>query len=171
MYYGTRRLILTELAAILLGIVQHFFYQWAPNIVTALIAPVNESLWEHSKLVFWPFLLAALFLNWGRPKGIRPWLLVLPAMIGLMLLLGYLYNVVWMGTASWVNIGIYILVMVLGFWLATRSSNPITGLLWYLALGLTIGLGVALVVFTLYPPDLILFQELSPMGAWYSLPC
>lgn len=30
----------------------HFIYEWLPNSLIAIIAPVNESIWEHMKLVF-----------------------------------------------------------------------------------------------------------------------
>ena len=85
MYYSRRERVLTCIAAILAGAALHFLYDRWPNAGTALFAPVNESLWEHVKLVFWPYLGAAVLLNRGRPGGIRPWLLMLPVLCGLML--------------------------------------------------------------------------------------
>ena len=67
MFYPKRQLAVTWIAAILAGCVLHFLYEWQPNAVTALFSPVNESLWEHVKLVFWPFLGAALY-----PAGPAP---------------------------------------------------------------------------------------------------
>ena len=93
MIYPKRQLILTAAAAILAGCVLHFLYEWQPSAITALFSPVNESLWEHVKLVFWPFLGAALLLNRDRPGGARPWLLVLPGLCALTLILGWVYHV------------------------------------------------------------------------------
>ena len=104
MIYPKRQLILTCIAAILAGCVLHFLYQWLPNAVTALFSPVNESLWEHVKLVFWPFLGAALILNRDRPGGMRPWLLVLPGLCALMLILGWVYHVTLGGETMWVDL-------------------------------------------------------------------
>ena len=132
MIYPKRQLILTCIAAILAGCVLHFLYQWLPNAVTALFSPVNESLWEHVKLVFWPFLGAALILNRDRPGGMRPWLLVLPGLCALMLILGWVYHVTLGGETMWVDIAIYVLVIVLGFWLSTRFSGPFKGFPWIL---------------------------------------
>lgn len=66
MFYGKRALILTCLLAMLAGTGLHFLYEWLPNPVTALLSPINESLWEHIKLIYWPYLAAALWLNRGR---------------------------------------------------------------------------------------------------------
>lgn len=37
------------------GIVLHFVFQWSGRRrVVAVVAPVNESAWEHLKMVYWP---------------------------------------------------------------------------------------------------------------------
>lgn len=41
-----------------LGTFSHFFYQWTGgNGLVALFCPVNESTWEHLKLLFFPYLI------------------------------------------------------------------------------------------------------------------
>ena len=127
MFYPKRQLAVTWIAAILAGCVLHFLYEWLPNAVTALFSPVNESLWEHVKLVFWPFLGAALYLNRGRPGGTRPWLLMLPLLSALTLLLGWVYHVTLGGEAMWVDITLFVLVMTLGFWLSLPWEAGSTG--------------------------------------------
>ena len=45
------------------GTLSHFFYQWShQNVIISLFCPVNESVWEHMKLVFFPMLLYSIFL-------------------------------------------------------------------------------------------------------------
>ena len=40
------------------GTALHFLFDWSGRLIpAALIAPVNESVWEHLKLLFFPFLL------------------------------------------------------------------------------------------------------------------
>ena len=171
MIYPKRQLVTTWLAALLAGFVLHFLYQWWPNAVTALFSPVNESLWEHIKLIFWPFLGAALVLNRDRPGGIRPWLLVLPLLCALTLALGWVYNVTLGGESLGVNIAVYALVMTLGFWLSTRFSGPFKGVRWALPVAAVIALALVIGWFTLYPPELLLFRDLATVGSWLSLPC
>ena len=88
-----------------------------------------------------------------------------------MLVMGYLYHICLGGEAMWVDIAIYIAVMVLGFWLPTVFSQPFSPrrkVFSVLLIGMLLGM---VVVFTLYPPDCILFADLSAAGAWVPLPC
>ena len=45
----------------LLSIVSHFIYGWIPNNIFSIIFPVNESVWEHMKLVITPVLIFSIF--------------------------------------------------------------------------------------------------------------
>jgi hypothetical protein len=171
MYYGKRTLILTCIATILAGSALHFMYQWMPNAFTALFSPVNESIWEHGKLIFWPYLAAALLLNWGRPGGVRPWLLVLPFLCAGMLILGYVYHILLGGESVVVDIGIYVAILALGFWIAPRFSGPFSGAKWLIPVVVTAILGLLFGTFTLWPPEHILFTDLSGAATWIQLPC
>ena len=171
LYYSKRQLIITWIAAVLAGCVLHFLYEWQPNAVTALFSPINESIWEHIKLVFWPYLGAALVLNRGRPGGIRPWLLVLPLLCAIVLGLGWVYHVMLGGEAMWVDIAIYILVMAIGFWLPTRFSGAFQGAKWLLPSLIAGILALLIGWFTLYPPEGLLFRDLAAVGSWLPLPC
>ena len=42
----------------------HFLYAWVPNPFFALFSPVNESVWEHLKIVFYPFIFMWLISIW-----------------------------------------------------------------------------------------------------------
>ena len=35
-----------------LSFLWHFIYDWFPNFFTAIFFPVNESIWEHMKIIF-----------------------------------------------------------------------------------------------------------------------
>lgn len=46
----------------LFGTLSHFIYEWSGNNwIAGLFTPVNESTWEHMKLLFFPMLLYGLF--------------------------------------------------------------------------------------------------------------
>ncbi len=45
------------------GTLSHFLYDWSgQNPVVGLFTPVNESVWEHMKLLFFPMLLYSLII-------------------------------------------------------------------------------------------------------------
>ena len=48
-------------AATLLGTILHFLYDWTGgSLFIAPFSGVNESTWEHMKLLFWPLFLFAV---------------------------------------------------------------------------------------------------------------
>lgn len=49
---------------IITGSVSHFVYEWSGNdFILGLFFPVNESTWEHMKLLFFPMLFYSLYMN------------------------------------------------------------------------------------------------------------
>lgn len=114
--------ILTSLAGTLL----HFIYDWWPNALTALIAPINESIWEHLKLFFWPYLIVV----WGslrhKMEAWQAWaghLAALLAMPGLLLGSYYALAAGFDCRAGWLNIALYYLILALGFTLARHIGR------------------------------------------------
>lgn len=44
-----------------LSFLSHFIYQWVPDSIFSILFPVNESIWEHMKLIVTPVLIFSLF--------------------------------------------------------------------------------------------------------------
>ena len=44
--------IISIIGIFLLCFLFHFIYDWLPNSITTIFFPVNESIWEHMKLLF-----------------------------------------------------------------------------------------------------------------------
>ena len=52
------------LFTLVVGTLLHFTYEWSDrNMLVGLISAVNESVWEHMKLVFFPMLLYSFYMN------------------------------------------------------------------------------------------------------------
>ena len=45
----------------ILAVILHFIYGWMPNTFISVIAPVNESIWEHMKLIVSSSLIFSIF--------------------------------------------------------------------------------------------------------------
>lgn len=52
--------ILGTIIAFVLTFILHNLYTNIPNIITSIIAPVNESIWEHMKLLFTSILISGV---------------------------------------------------------------------------------------------------------------
>ena len=168
----SKRLLLAFAVTVVAGTCLHFLYDLLPNPVTALFSPVRESLWEHVKILFWPYLAAFLLLTRGGEPGTRtPWMLTAPLLCAVMLALGWIYYITLGGEAMWVDLVLYALIMALGFWLPTRFSGPFPAPLWLLPGAAAAVLGILFGLFTLWPPQHIVFSDLSALQTWYQIPC
>ncbi len=57
-------LIKGTIFVLITGVLSHFVYQWSGNMrLIGLFFPINESVWEHMKLCFFPMLTASFYLN------------------------------------------------------------------------------------------------------------
>ena len=114
----------------LFGTILHFLYDWLGN--AAWIAPfsgVNESTWEHMKLLFWPMLLFALLQRhffrdredfWCiKLKGILQGLALIPVIF-------YTYNGVIGHSPDWVNIAIFFLSAAVAYLYGARQLRKNT---------------------------------------------
>lgn len=52
--------IISTIGIFLLCFPLHFIYKWIPNGFTSIFTPVNESIWEHMKLIFTSTILWSL---------------------------------------------------------------------------------------------------------------
>jgi len=54
--------IIGTIFSIVVGTLLHFVYQWSnENPIVGIFAPINESVWEHLKLLFWPGFFFMIF--------------------------------------------------------------------------------------------------------------
>lgn len=62
--------VLGSVFIILFGSLLHFVFDISPGFLTSVFGAVNESVWEHLKILFWPSLLFCiakkLFLKGGQ---------------------------------------------------------------------------------------------------------
>lgn len=154
--------------AAVLGTLSHFFYDWSgENPVVALVSPVNESTWEHMKLVFFPILIWSFFLPAKLAEShpsLRPALL-LGGIAGTLLVpvLFYTYSGILGRNIAWIDIAIFFIAVAAAFgcaWLLRDSPampdhrHKKTAI--YI---LTVLLVILFFLFTFMPPDIGLFAE------------
>ena len=160
-------------AVTFVGTILHFLYDWTGG--SMLISPfsgVNESTWEHMKLLFWPLFLFALVQRRFFREQKNFWCVKLAEiLLGLILIpvLFYTYNGVFGKSPDWVNIAIFYITALLLFlferWAFQRNRlhcrHP------RIAFAAICLIGVLFVVFTFAPPRIPLF--LDPLTGAYGL--
>jgi hypothetical protein len=147
-----------------LGTILHFLFEWTNNHFVASFSAVNESTWEHMKILFFPMLIFAViqWLFFGREYDGFWWIKLFGITIGVATIpiLFYTYNGAIGKTPDWLNILIFFIAAGLGFFveylLFQRDfylPSP-----WIPILLLAVGV-FAFVVFTYIPPQLLIFQD------------
>jgi hypothetical protein len=149
-----------------LGSVLHFVFDWSGQwYPIGVIAAVNESVWEHFKIAFWPALFYAaleyrFLVNsvnnfiFGKAIGIY----VMPVTIAVLF---YSYTGIIGQEILIVDILIFVIAVALGqltsYKILTSSKLP----RWSDGIGLIliILLAVAFGLFTYYPPHLPVFRD------------
>lgn len=154
---------LSFFAAAILGAAWHFLYTLLPCPLTAVLAPVNESVWEHLKLLYFPPLAVGIVMSlrlrlaqrrfWSAMAAV---LLAMPA----VLLGGFYALTAGFGVEPGLvfDISLYYISLALGWWLLRHLSR--SGAAERLCGPLLIGvgaLGTAMVVFTVAAPNLPIF--------------
>lgn len=152
---------IAAVCATLGGAALHFLYTLLPNPLTALIAPINESVWEHLKLLYTPTLLAACVLSRRTQEPYRLWGAFFAAMLAMPVFLVAAYYLLQCGFGVMsfaADIGLYVLTMAGGFALAYalfrsgRAEKPAAYLLM-----LVILYGACLILFSFAAPPLPIF--------------
>ena len=147
------------------GTILHFLYDWTGgSILVAPFSGVNESTWEHMKLLFWPLFFFALVQRLFFRGQDNYWCVKLAEiLLGLVLIpvLFYTYNGVFGKSPDWVNITIFYITALLVFffeWWAIKNDRlPCKPQL--LAFSVICLIGVLFVVFTFATPQIPLFQD------------
>ena len=113
--------------ASLCGTLLHFLYEWLGE--AKWIAPfsgVNESTWEHMKLLFWPMLVFAAVQSFFFRDRADFWCVNLRGiLLGLILIptIFYTYNGVIGRSPDWINIAIFFVAAAIAYICETRLFN------------------------------------------------
>lgn len=122
-----RHILFGILFVSVLGTLFHFFYEWSgQNAFVGLFAPVNESVWEHLKLLFFPMLLYSLFLrrlNSDYPCIVSALFAGMLCGCALIPVLFYTYSGVLGKSLVWMDISIFYISVITAFVLTCRWAS------------------------------------------------
>ncbi|MBR5295894.1 MAG: hypothetical protein IKU24_04820 [Clostridia bacterium] len=147
------------------GTLLHFLFDWTKeSIVSAPFSAVNESTWEHMKLLFFPMFVFALVQYAFFRENKNFWCIKLIGTVcGLLLIpiLFYTLGGVFGKTPDWLNISIFFISAAIVFLLETRLLKKNIAFCFSPALAFILILLIAFlfVFFTFKTPNLPIFQD------------
>lgn len=148
------------------GTFLHFLFDLSgQSMIAALFSAVNESIWEHMKLIYYPmFLFALIESHFGGKMYKHFWCVKLVGiLLGLLLIpvIYYTYTGILGTSADWFNIAIFYIAAGAAFWgepllfqreYACRLHPPMAFLLISL-------ISVVFTVWIFFPPHIPFCQD------------
>ena len=159
---------------IFLGRAFHFTYELSGKLAfVGAFSAVNESVWEHLKLAFWPSLIWLLLEyvsvkkltnNFLTAKMLGTYLMVV-----LIPVIFYLYTSITGKSIFAIDITSFIVAVVVGQILSYNffQKKQLPRVADKVALVMLVVLGIAFILFTFYPPHLPIFQD--PIDKGYGI--
>jgi hypothetical protein len=160
---------------IILGSILHFTFEWSGSqpIVGAFSA-VNESVWEHLKLAFWPALLFMLIEygllkktahNFALAKTLAVYLMVL-----IIPIVFYSYTAVTGKSVFVIDISTFVVAVIIGQLASYKlmTYRKLSAYFNIVSIAALVLLGLAFVLSTYYPPQLPIFRD--PITGKYGIP-
>lgn len=154
------------------GTLAHFLYGWTGNnYIVGFFTPMNESIWEHMKLLFFPMLLYVLIVAFKFKKtcscitssfcfGILIGTLLIPIFF-------YTYTFIIGKNIFVLDIGTFILSVIIAFWLSYKFTlscklEPYA----FLSCCLVFILFICFILFTYHPPETEIFADPTVLGSF-----
>jgi hypothetical protein len=166
------------LVIILAGALLHFTFDlsggWRP---LGVISAVNESVWEHLKLAFWPAVLWTIIeLLFARRtvKNTGPSFILAKA-IGayimplVIVVIFYSYTAFTENSVLAIDLSSFVIAVVIGQIVSYKlwCSLRLPGMFTFLGLAMFVIAGLLFAIFTFYPPEAGIFQD--PVTGGYGI--
>ena len=148
------------------GTLLHFFFDLTGgNVVAALFSAVNESIWEHIKLIYYPMLIFSLieYRVWGKERS-SFWCVKLRGMLLALVLIPSLYYT-YTGSlgisADWFNVTIFFITAAAVYGAETKHlrEGQACRLSGRISFVLLLAIGALFVYFTFGAPRIPLFRD------------
>lgn len=148
----------------IVGTLLHFTHEWFPNsTIFTIISAVNESTWEHLKLVFFPMLCMTIigyFYNKSVKNFLYAKLISILIAMSFIVVFFYTYTGIIGRNFAVLDIGSFFVAVILGEYFAyrimisdkKRHNSSIS-------IAILIAILIGFTVFTYYPPNIGLFEN------------
>ena len=157
--------IFASIFCLILGTILHFTYEWFNyNVIVGLFSTINESVWEHLKLLFYPMFFISIigYFKIGR-KLCNYWYAQMYGIVfALIFVVVFFYTYTGIIGRSFflLDIASFIIGILLGEYIVYKMlKQKEMGKLEALSIRTSIIILLCFLIFTIYPPILPLFED------------
>lgn len=146
----------------LLSFLWHFMYDWFPCVLTSIFFPVNESIWEHMKIIFYCLLIGSVLEKKGNNYYLN--ILVKPLVGVLFYLIIFIPLYLIFGESMFISLSLmlftYIIMELLGIKISKQEELNIK----VLPIIIIILISILFSILTYYPLHNFLFFDSVKLG-------
>lgn len=154
--------VIITILTLILGILLHFTFEWSNNnLIIGCFSSVNESTWEHLKLIFFPMLLSTVIVSFiskkenyicSKTKGIL-------IALSFVIIFFYTYTGIIGNNITFLDISSFFIAIILGEFYSyqkIKNNNSCNNLI---AIIILLVLTLCFILFTFFPPHIGLFKD------------
>lgn len=156
--------IFSAIVIFILGTLLHFTYELSgENSVVALFSAVNESVWEHLKLLFFPMLLTTIIGYFYIGKNVPNFLCsktigIITSMLFTVIFF-YTYSGILGKNIAIIDISSFFIATILGEYAAYRLMNSSFKCNNKITIIVLIIIGICFIIFTYSAPKIGIFKD------------
>lgn len=160
--YVNKKNIFMIIFLFLLSFLWHFMYDWFPCVLTSIFFPVNESIWEHMKIIFYCLFIGSVLEKKGNNYYLN--ILVKPLVGVLFYLIIFIPLYLIFGESMFISISLmlftYIIMELLGIKISKQEELNIKAL----PIIIIILISILFSILTFYPLHNFLFFDSVKLG-------
>lgn len=164
--------IFSTILIFVLGVIFHFIYDWSKNnVFVGIISPVNESIWEHLKLIYIPMVITIIinriFIKEKNEKYICAKTKGIFMGMFFIIVFYYTYSGVIGTNIDKINILSFFIATIIAEYYTYKNiikNKPCNKIMTILFLILTFSI---FIIFTFEPPNINLFKD--PLTGKYGI--
>lgn len=155
--------IMSVFSIFILGVLLHFTYDWSSeNSFVALFSAINESTWEHLKLIFFPTLfftfIGCLFYQKEIPNFLCAKTKGILISLSFLVLFFYTFKGIMGFSLAFLNISSFFISVLVGEYFFFKEVYQVSCCN-KMCLFFLVFLMLLFFLFTFYPPHIPLFQD------------
>ena len=155
--------VISTIFIMISGVILHFAYEWSGNnILVGILTPINESVWEHLKLLFFPMLVTLIIGYFYEGEDYENYICsktlgIISSMIFTVIAF-YTYSGIIGTNIDFINIALFFVAVILGQYISYKNifSNKSCNLKTTITFLILVAL--LFIYFTFSPPNIALFK-------------